>query len=187
MKKFAYIFCAVALVGWVAFRFAAIGSENSRYVFNATRVAVEQGAPADVLEIHKDTGILKEPLSVKNNRALVSSARAYKFRAGQNIGDGIIVSVSNNIDLDSGMHIVKTRGVTDGLSYAESEKTGYFIPAHAINNGVVMVSENGVAKKRDIQIAAQDSNQALISMGLTDGDIVILSKIGEGDKIKIHK
>jgi hypothetical protein len=184
MKKFAYILCAVAIVGWVVFRFAAIGSEHTRYVFNAARVSADHGAPVEVLEVSKKTDVLKEPLAVKNNRAYVSGARIDKFAPGQKVGDGVIVSVSYGIDLDSGMHVIKTRGVKDGMNYAQSKNTGYFVPAQAVRNGAVMVAIDGAAKKRDVKVTSWDSETAVITNGLSDGDKIILSKIAEDSKVK---
>jgi hypothetical protein len=184
MRKFAYILCAAAMIGWVVFRFNAIGSENARYVFNASRAADEHGAPIEVLEVVKKTGVLKEPLHIKNNRALVSSARAGKFRPGQKVGGGVIVSVSERIDIDSGMHAVKTRGVADGLNYAEAANTGYFVPVQAVSDGAVFVAADGVAQKREVRIIARDFETAVISGGVSDGDKIILSKVDENNKVK---
>lgn len=183
-RKLVYIVCAAILLGWVIFRFAAVASENSLYVFNASRVAADVGAPIQAVEVYKKTDVLKEPISVKNNRAYVSGSRVDKFSAGQNIGDGKIVSVSANIDLDSGMHVIRTRGVSDGLQYAEFVGNGYFIPAYAVNNESVFVIEDGKAVLRDVKVVRQDSETAFISEGLSDGDKVILSKVKAGDKVQ---
>ena len=93
MKQFFAILTIAILIGWVVFRFAAVASENSRHVFNASRVAIDQGMPIEAIVVSRTDGVLREPIAVKNNRALVSGARAAKLRAGQKIGDGKIVSV----------------------------------------------------------------------------------------------
>ena len=130
-------------------------------------------------------GTLYEPLAVKNNRAYVSAARAQKLRAGQKIGDGKITSVSSNIDYDTGMYIVRTTGVSDGLQMAEFTTTGHFVPLYAITDGSVFVIENGVATVRNVNVARQDSENAYIASGLRDGDIVILSSVRAGDKVQM--
>jgi hypothetical protein len=186
-RKFAYILCAAAVIGWVAFRFTAIGSEKARYVFNAARIAADQGAPVEVLTVVRKKAALKEPLAVHDNRAYVSGARVGKFAAGQKVGDGVIVSVSRNVDLDSGMHVIRTRGVKDGLNYAESESVGYFVPIQAVHDNAVMVAADGVAQRRSVQIADRDSEIAVISQGLSDGDEIILSKISENNKVRFQK
>lgn len=186
-KKISYILCAAVLLGWVIFRFAAIGAENSLAVFNASRVAADVGAPVQVIEVTSQEGSLKEPIAVHNNRAYVASSRVSKLHAGQRIGDGVIVSVSADIDLDSGMHVVRTRGVTNGLQYAEFKAKGYFVPAYAVKDGKVLVAENGVAELRPVSVVRQDSDTAYISDGLNDGDVVILSKVNAGDKVQIKK
>ena len=186
MKKLIYILSVVGLVVWVGFRFWAIQSENSRYEFNTARVSEQAGAPVNIITVNRKTDVLKEPLFVKNNRALVSSSRVSKFRNGQKVGNGTIVSVSNNIDLDSGMHVIMTRGVSDGLNYAESKSTGFFIPVYAVDENSVMIVKDGIAQKNDVRILDQDSENAVVASGLSNGDIVILSKVGQGEKVKIE-
>lgn len=186
-KKIAYIALVALLAGWVIFRFAAVASENSRFVFNASRVAADTGLPVMAIEMSNTTGTLYEPLAVKNNRAYVSGARAKKLRAGQKVGDGKIVSVSSNIDYDTGMYVVRTSGVADGLQMAEFNADGHFVPLYAITDGTVYVAENGVAVARNIEIARQDSETAYIKSGLRNGDVVILSSVRAGDKVQIKK
>ena len=184
-KKIAYISLIAILVGWVIFRFAAVASENSRFVFNAARVAADTGAPVMAIEMADTDGVLYEPLAVKNNRAYVSAERARKLRAGQKVGGGKIVSVSSNIDYDTGMYVVRTTGVSDGLQMAEFSAHGLFVPLYAISNNSVFVIENGVAVARDINISRQDSENAYVVSGLRTGDIVILSSVRAGDKVQM--
>lgn len=185
-KKCMYIALVAILAGWVVFRFAAVASENARYVFNASRVAADVGLPVMSLEMKISDGILYEPISVKNNRAYVTGDRVSKLRAGQKIGNGKIVSVSNSLDLETGMFLVRTSGVSDGLHHAEFSAKGYFVPLYAITDGVVYVSENGIAAPRNVVVARQDSENAYITSGLDDGDIVILSRVDAGDKVKVQ-
>lgn len=182
-KRIIYIVCAIIMIGWVIFRCVMIASENKMDVFNAARDAAQNGVPVHTIEMSRMDGTLREPITVHNNRAYVSAARVDKLRVGQLVGDGEIVSVSRNIDLNTGMHIVRTRNVPDGLQYAEYKTNGYFIPLYAIHDNNVMVVENGVATSREITIVRQDSQTALVN-GLNDGDIVILSKVNAGDKVK---
>ncbi len=184
-KRYTYIFCGVILLCWVVFRFSAIGAEKSLNVFNAARVAADIGTPVDVIEVSKTEDIIKEPIGIKNNRAYVSSARVGKLRSGQKVGNGEIVSVSSSIDLDTGMHVVRTRGVSDGLQYAEFIGNGYFVPAYAVKGDSVLIAENGVAEFRKVTVIRQDSEKAFISEGLKDGDKVILSKVNAGDKVQV--
>jgi len=186
-RKIMSIGVVVVLILWVVFRFTMIGIENARSVYNAARVAQTDGVPVIVQQIERNAGVLREPIAVKNNRAYVASGRAHKFGAGQHVADGVIVSVSPDIDLDSGMHVVRTRGVADGLQYAEFRATGYFVPVYAVNNGVVMVVDGNVARARNIVVARQDAENALISSGLTDDDIVILTRVRDGEKIQVKK
>ncbi len=187
MIQFFTILLIAILAGWVVFRFAAVAAENSRSVFNAARVAADQGAPIEVITVTRTSGILREPIAVKNNRALVSGARVGKLHAGQKIGDGQIVSVSKKIDYDTGMHIVRTSGVSDGLQFAEVVGNGFYIPVSAIENGHVMVVDNGIADVRTVTVVDQDATTAYITDGLVEGDRVILSNVRSGDKVKVIK
>ena len=186
MKKILYILLTVLIFGWVGFRIWSIQSENSRQVFNAERVYSQNGIPVDVITVNKKTDILKEPVFVKNNRALVSSSRISKFKSGQKVGNGFIISVSKNIDLDSGMHVITTRNVSNGLNYEEFKNTGFFVSIYAIDEDNVMIVKDNFAKKQNVKISDQDSDNAVIINGLSNGDIVILSKVSDGEKIKIE-
>lgn len=186
-RKIMSIGLVVALILWVVFRFTMIGIENARSVYNAARVAQTDGVPVVVQQIERTSGVLREPIAVKSNRAYVASGRAHKFGAGQHVAGGVIVSVSPDIDLDSGMHVVRTRGVADGLQYAEFRATGHFVPVYAVNNGVVMVVDGDIARARDVVVARQDAENALISSGLNDGDVVILTHVSDGEKIQVKE
>ncbi len=189
-KKFKHAFF-IALVAimtcWVIFRFVAFAAENKRHVFNASRAAMAVGAPVETMTVQVAQGTLYEPLSVKNNRAYVSGDRAEKLRAGQKIENGKITFVSKSLDLNTGMFLVRTSGVSDGLHFAEFTTDGIFVPLYAIADNSVFVVENGVAVARNIVVARQDSENAYIKSGLNTGDIVILSNVQSGDKVKINK
>ena len=189
-KKFKHAFF-IALVAimtcWVIFRFMTFSAENRRYVFNASRVAMDVGMPVETMTVQVAQGTLYEPLDVKNNRAYVSGERAEKLRAGQKIGNGKITYVSKSLDLNTGMFLVRTSGVSNGLHFAEFTTDGIFVPLYAIADNSVFVVENGVAVARDIVIARQDSENAYIKSGLNAGDIVILSNVQPGSKVKINK
>lgn len=189
-KKFKHAFF-IALVAimtcWVIFRFMAFSAENRRYVFNASRVAMDGGMPVETMTVQVVQGTLYEPLDVKNNRAYVSGERAEKLRAGQKIGNGKITYISNDLDLNTGMFLVRTSGVSNGLHFAEFTTDGIFVPLYAIADNSVFVVENGVAVARDIVIARQDSENAYIKSGLNAGDIVILSNVQSGNKVKFNK
>lgn len=186
-RKIMSIGLIAVLVLWVVFRFTMIGIENARSVYNAARVAQTDGVPVVVQQIERTSGVLREPIAVKSNRAYVASGRAHKFGAGQHVAGGVIVSVSPDIDLDSGMHVVRTRGVADGLQYVEFRATGHFVPVYAVNNGVVMVADGDIARARDVVVARQDAENALISSGLNDGDVVILTRVSDGEKIQVKE
>lgn len=183
-KKNLYILCAAVLCCWTVFRFTAIGAERALYVYNPARVAQEQGLPVDVITVKEQQEILKEPLGISNNKAFVSSERIDRFASGQKVADGVIVSVSKGLDLDTGMHIIRTKNVSDGLHYAEFAGTGFLVPSYAVVDGKVFVMVDGKATSKEVQVLRQDAENALITAGLSDGDKVILSKVQDGIKVR---
>lgn len=182
-KKLIYILIGCALIFWIGFRINSIYQESKRTVFNAARAAA---VPVMTMEIHKKSDVLREPLFVKNNRAFVSDARRVKFKSGQSIGNGRIIFVSNNLDLDTGMYLIKTSGVKDGEHFAQQKYNGFFIPITAIRNNKVMIAQDGIATEQTVQIKNQDAQNALIDSGLNDGDILILSHVDNGTKVQIN-
>lgn len=182
-KKPIYILIACALIFWIGFRINSIYQESKRPIFNAARVAA---VPVQTMIARSETNYLREPVFIKNNRAFVSGARKSKFSVGQNIGDGRIVFVSNNLDLDTGMYLIKTSGVKDGEDFAMQKYTGFFIPIIAVHDNKIMIVKDGIATEQTVQIKTQDAQNALIESGLNDGDIVILSKIENGTKVQIN-
>lgn len=189
-KKFKHGFFVafiVAMTAWATFRFATIASENARDVFNIARVYNTNGTTVETMIAESKTGTLYEPLSVKNNRAYVSKSRAKTLQVGQRIGTGTIKYVSRGVDLNTGMYVVKTIDVDDGLQFAEFTTDGIFVPLYAIKNNQVFVAENGIATARDVVVKYQDAENALVSGGLKNGDIVILSSINAGEKVQLNK
>ena len=156
-------------------------------VFNPIRETVQNGMLVRTVVAHKDIGTVKMPIVVRGNRAYVSGARRGQFAAGQKVGDGEIVSVSARVDLNSGMYVVRTREVADGMNMVMVPTDGFCVPAYAVRDGTVMVAENGVAVARAVEVINQDSDVACISDGISEGDVVIVSKVEDGVKVKIKK
>ncbi|MDR0967417.1 MAG: hypothetical protein LBL75_01125 [Rickettsiales bacterium] len=181
MKKIIWILIACIIIGLSAARIIKLNDESSRVVFNPNRV---ETTPVHTIVANEKMDALHEPLFVKNNRAFVSGARRAKFGVGQRIGDGHIISISNQLDLDTGMYKIITKNVADGENFALQKYTGFFIPLGAIKNNRVMVMENGIATSRDVKIMGRDATNALITNGLNDGDIVILSDVAENTRVE---
>jgi len=186
-KTIIYITILTLITLAFGYRFYAVSQENSFEVFNIIRHNAQNGVPVQVMEMHKTDGVLFEPLTIKNNRGFVSGARLSVFKAGQKVGNCKIVSVSRNIDLDTGMYVIRTQGCDDGLQYVENVKSGFYIPVSALRGNNVYVVNDGVAQSRQVVIENRDINNALIKSGIDDGDVVILSDIRDGDKVKIEK
>ena len=186
-KNVIYTIVVALVVFAFSYRFYMVSAENNFDVFNIIRNNEKNGVPVYVLEMKKTDGILYEPITIKNNRGFISGARLNLFRSGQKIGNCKIVSVSRNIDLDTGMHVVKTSGCANGLQYAENKKNGFYIPVSALHGNAVYVVENDIATLREIVIENRDIENVLVKSGINDGDIVILSNIHDGEKVKIEK
>ena len=186
-KNVIYTIIISLIVAVFVYRFWSVSNENNFEVFNIVRNNAQNGVPVRVMEMEKTDGILYEPLTIKNNRAFVSGVRLSAFKAGQKVGNCKIVSVSHNIDLDTGMHVIRTSGCADGLQYAENVKNGFYVPVSALNGNAVFVVENGIAQSREVVIENRDLENALIKSGINAGDVVILSSVQNGEKIKIEK
>ena len=186
-KNVIYTIIVALVVFAFSYRFYMVNAENNFDVFNIIRNNEKNGVPVYVLEMKKTDGILYEPITIKNNRGFISGARLNLFKSGQKIGNCKIVSVSRNIDLDTGMHIVKTSGCANGLQYAENKKNGFYVPVSALHGNAVYVVEDNVAKLHEIVIENRDIENVLVKSGINDGDIIILSNIHDGEKVKIEK
>lgn len=184
-KKIFYALCALVVVLWVMFRFAVIGAQNRLVVYNPARAALTDGVPVTVISMTPRKDILRTPIMVRNNRAYVAAERAQHLRAEQKIGDGTIASVSQNIDLDTGMYVIQTRGTSDGLQFAEFSVSGFFVPVYALDGDTLFVIRDGIATRIPVKIAGQDSDNALIKSGLTTGDIVILTRVSDGVRVQV--
>lgn len=185
LKKWIYILSVLALVFWIGFRIFALVSQHNQQVFNIARDISENGTPVAVMTAKNSSGVLHEPITVENNRAYVTGGRVGLFRTGQKVGNGKIASVSQHINLDTGMYVIKTSGVENGLQYVEYTRNGYFVPVYAIVGENVFVYENGQAVVRKVIVAHSDADVALITQGLHDGDMVILSKVSDGEKVRV--
>ncbi len=186
-KNIIYLSVLIAVFGCFAYRFYCVANENNFDVFNIVRNDLKNGTPVDVLIMTKTDGILYEPITIKNNRGYVTGARVNTFKSGQDLGDCKIVSVSNSIDLDTGMHVIKTSSCTDGLKYAKNRKNGFYVPTSAVHGNIVYVVENDVARARNIEISDRDYQNVLVKSGLDENDIVVLSNVKDNQKIKIIK
>jgi XTP/dITP diphosphohydrolase len=73
-----------------------------------------------------------------------------------------VTELTKSLDLNTGMFLVRTSGVSNGLHFAEFTTDGIFVPLYAIADNSVFVVENGVAVARNIVVARQDSENAYI-------------------------
>lgn len=184
LKKNVYTAVFVVLVGWFIYRFVMVAIESRMVVFNPSRDANKNGVLVETVVADKKDGVINFPIAIKNDRAYVSGHASRKLRAGQKIAEGGTVAyVSNSLDYDSGMYMVKTKGANDGVNNVEIPCSGYFIPVYAVRGGIVMIEKSGIATAQNVKVVATDSVSACISGGLSDGDVVILSKVSNGQKV----
>lgn len=172
---------------FVVYRFVSFGMEQRQRVFNLTRDANTNGLPVSVVRMRLKDGIIYEPLFINNNRGYVSSMRIDRFKTGQKItGGGEVVSVSKSLDLDTGMHIVRTRGAANGAHTVEIKENGFYVPTYAVQNGNVFVVRDSVAHSVPVTVVRRDAKNTMIT-GVNKGDIVITSHITDGALIKVIK
>lgn len=186
VKKWIYILSICAIAFWILFRITMLIIQHNQSVFNISRDVSTNGTPVLAMTAQNSSGVLHEPITVEKNKAYVTGNRVGLFRAGQKVGNGKIASVSQNINLDTGMYVIKTTNVENGLQYVEYTRNGYFVPVYAVVDENVFVYDNGVATLRKVIVAHSDADVALITQGLHDGDIVILSKVSSGEKVRIQ-
>lgn len=186
-KRVIYISVVAAVVLWFTYRFIMIGIIARTPVFNATRMAAADGVPVNTVVAARTDGVLRMPVAVRQNTAYVTHDVATALKPGMKIGDGTIASVGGGIDLDSGMYVVRTRNVADGLHFAEYRGRGYFIPTYAVRNGAVIVARDDTAHVVPVTVARVDADNALVTSGLNDGDVVVISNVSDGVKIKVSE
>lgn len=171
----------------VVYRFVSFGFEQHKSVFNMTRDANANGVPVSVIKMRKKDGVVYEPLFVNNNRGYVSGMRVSRFKPGQKItGGGEVVSVSSSVDLDSGMHVVRTRGASNGAHMVEIHDNGFYVPTYAVQNGVVFVARKDTAYAVPVSVVRGDAENTMVT-GLRNGDVVITSHVTDGALIKVIK
>ena len=184
VKKNVYTAVLVVLVAWFIYRFVMVAIESRMVVFNPIRDANKNGILVETVIATKKDGTINFPIAVKNNRAYVSGRARTKLRAGQKIAEGgTIAGVSNSLDYDSGMYVVRTQNTKDGVNNVQISCSGYFIPVYAVRENVVMLEQAGVAVPQNVSVVATDSEYACLSGGIGDGDTVILSKVQNGQKV----
>jgi hypothetical protein len=163
MNKKIIIFISILSLSFiVGYRVRQIRKEGDAVVHNITRIHRDSGAPREYVIAKKTTDVLSEPLFVQNGRALVSAGRIRKFAVGDKIRgkDAQITYISQGIDLDTGMFVVRVSGNISGNVFVQKKHTGFFLPADArLPDGA--------------RVIARD-NERMVVVGLKDGDRVIV-------------
>ncbi|MCL2758117.1 MAG: hypothetical protein FWE64_02215 [Alphaproteobacteria bacterium] len=185
LKKIIAIVAALAVLGIVANRAVQISRENARKVFNVARDVETRGIPVETMRAEIAPGFLREPVAARRGRIYVSGARVRRFSVGQRLsGGGTITSISRNIDLDTGLFLMRTTA-PDGNHFAEIPHTGVFVPLYAIHGTTVMIATGGFADARTVDIIARDAERAVVS-GIRGGEEIIITRIAPGAKIRVQ-
>ena len=195
-KRIIVAIAIAAAFAIVAYRAASIIREHYREVFNFARFESAVGTPVETMVAKVQKENLYQPVAVRSGRIFVSAARIHKFKAGQKLTaraggadardlggqSGAITSVSHRIDLDTGLFVIRTTAPS-GNHFVEVPYNGIFVPLSAIYDSSAMVVKDGIAVAKPVEVIARDAARAVVS-GLSDGDVVILTKIDEGTKVR---
>jgi len=187
LKKNVYTAVLVVLALWFVYRFVMVAIEAHMNVFNPIRDVEKNGIVVDTIIAEQKTGVIKTPLSVEDNRAYVSAAHRHLLKVGQKVGNGTIVSVANQLDLNTGMYIVRTRNVDDGVAFAETDCVGFFVPTYAVRDNTIMRAESSMAAPVSVTVIASDSDFSCVSGDIQDGEVIVLSKVEPGQKVNVQK
>jgi len=162
MKKAVVFFGILFISLAIGNRIQQIRREGLQTVNNIARIQAVRGVPKEYVVAVKTTDFLEEPLFIQNGRALVSIGKIRKFEAGQEIkgADAKIISISGNIDLDTGMFVVRVSKNITGNFMVLRRFTGFFLPLEA-------------ELPPGARIIAQDSARMVV-VGLSDGDKVVV-------------
>ena len=162
MKK-AIIFSSVLVLALaVSYRIREIRREGLQTVNNIARIHAERGVPRDYITVNRTTDFLEEPLFIQNGRALVSTGRINRFAVGQEIkgANATITSISRNIDLDTGMFVVRVSRNITGNFIVLRRFTGFFLPHEA-------------DLPKGARVVARDMSRMVVT-GLQNGDKVVV-------------
>lgn len=186
-KNVIYLIVGCLVLFAFAYRFYVVEAERNANVFNIIRNNASTGTPVNVITVSGQDGILHEPVNIRNNRAYVAGNRVGMFKVGQSVGNCKISYVSNNIDLDTGMYVIKTSKCEDGLRFIENKKHGFYVPVSAVSGNYVYIVNGDIAQKREVVISGRDLQNVVIQSGLNNGDMVILSNVKDNQKIRVIK
>ena len=60
------------------------------------------------------------------------------------------------------------------------------MPSYAIKQDTVYIVKDGTAVARPVRVAGADAETSVITSGISDGDIIILSNVTDGIKVQIN-
>jgi len=162
IKRFVVLSVIIMTSLAFAYRIRQIRQESNHVVNNIVRIHREMGAPEEYVIAEKTNDFLREPIFIENGRALVSRGRVRLFAAGQRISgtDARITSVSSNLDLHTGMFVVRVSKRLNGQFFAERRFDGFFLPLEAI------LPDHARVISRDVE--------RQVVAGLREGERVVL-------------
>ena len=155
-------FTVVFFAVWTAYRIDRLGADKNLRINNIVRIHTETGIPQSTVVAEQTSEFLLEAVHVTNGRALVSGSRIGRFRVGQGVlgENSRVTMVSNRVDIDSGMYIVRFSGNISGTVMVMRRYTGFFLPLEAeLPDGA--------------RVIARDAKRQVV-LGLTPGQEIVV-------------
>jgi len=162
LARIAITLVVMFFAAWTLYRIDRLGADKDLRINNIVRIHAETGIPQRKLVAEKTTDFLLEPVHVSNGRALVSGSRIGQFQVGQGVlgQNSRVTFVSNRIDIDTGMYIVRFSGNISGTVMVMRRYTGFFLPLEAeLPPGVRVISRDA---KRQVVMGLQDGQEVVI-------------------------
>ena len=132
---------------WGAYRVYMLNIKGDLQVYNVVRLHIERGGPpVNTVVAKTTTDFLLEPVHVDNGRSLVSANRIGRFEVGQGVlgQSARVTSVSRNIDIHSGMFIVRFSEPINGTVMVMRRFNGVFLPLEAeLPEGARVIAQDG--------------------------------------------
>jgi hypothetical protein len=134
MKKL-IIFLTILIIALVTSnRVNELRRDANLEIHNIARIHGENGVPINFVIAERREDYLEFPIYIESGRALVSAARVKRFEVGMTVKNenARITSVSNRIDLDSGMFVVRFSKNITGNFFIQKRHTGFFLPLDSV-------------------------------------------------------
>jgi multidrug efflux pump subunit AcrA (membrane-fusion protein) len=213
LRKVVYLSIAALSVLAVIVRIAVVKAERSRTVVSFLSELEHQGVPVMVKELEPIDIPLYTKFTIlgsseQSGSGFVTADIKDKIKAGNDIyfkdkdtPCGVIISVSESIDIDSGMFLVEAEFKSPVLKagsieviYANTRtlENVLALPNEALGileeSYYIWVVEDAKAKKRVVEIGPRNDHKIVIESGVQTGDVVVFrgqNRLKEGLLVNI--